>query len=470
MSDAVAEATKAFAATFNFKKVQPHGETLEEMLKSTEYLESTPITFTYSFEGPKEANYVEMYSSYLNFVKKNSQFPELNEILFPLFCQLVIMYRTFQDDAGCENFVSKFKNTVPETFKEEIESFLSDDSEYEKLASKLSTQRYIFRCSETVADVLTNFVNEVHNSQLRAVITDIISIWTRKSMKQSKPLRFLINDRMEDISILHAKLPGCNIAALPRSGPFVYAALDNHKVVCLETETHTSRVLSTHAAPITTLATSQHGTICVSADASGCARVWSKQAQYELPEVSCPIWCSTFAPEGGCFALGYDDGTSKIFRSDTCKPIRCMVGHTGAVCDVAFHPNCSLIATSSTDNSIRLWDIRTPETVRLFIAKSSPTGLSLSPDGKSLSFYDGVVRYCDLGSGEEKGMLQLPSKEVSSIEFVGNGSNVVAVAPQGDIYSVNFASNTVKEITSVDGRVVFCGTSQQNELRIVTSD
>jgi transcription initiation factor TFIID subunit 5 len=470
MSDSVVEATKAFAAAFNFKNIQPHGETLEEMIRSTEYLESTPITFTYSFEGPREADPVEIYSSYLDFVKKNSQHPELNEILFPLFCRFIINYKMYGDDAGGEAFADKFKNTVPEKFKEELNLFLTDEDHYQQLACKISTQRYIFRCSENVATLLTNFVNKIRNSQLRAVITDIISIWIHKEMKRSKPLRFLIDDRMEDISILHAKIQGCNIAALPHCGPYVYAALDNHEVIRLETETHTSRVLSTHSAPITTLATSQHGMICVSADAGGCARVWSKTASQELPEVSCPIWCSAFAPEGGCFVLGYDDGTSKIFRADTCKPIRCMVGHIEAVSDVAFHPNCSLIATSSTDNSIRLWDIRTPETVRLFIAKSAPSGLSLSPNGKSLSFYDGVVRLCDLGSGEEKGTLLLPSKEVSSIEFVGNGSNVVAVAPQGDIYSVNFEENTVKEITSVDGRVVFCGTSQQNELRIVTSE
>ena len=56
MSDPILDATNSFASVFNFQKIQPRGESLEELLKSTQYLESSPITFVYSFGGPKEAN------------------------------------------------------------------------------------------------------------------------------------------------------------------------------------------------------------------------------------------------------------------------------------------------------------------------------------------------------------------------------------------------------------------------------
>ena len=470
MSDPILEATKTFASAFHFDKVQPHGESLEEMMKSTRYLESSPITFTYSFDGPREANPFDLYKCYLDFLQKNQKYPELKQILFPLFCKFIINFKLYGDDKNCHLFKSKYLDTIPQEYAEEVNLFLTDDSHYDILANKISTQSFIFKCSGKTADVLVNFINEPHNSQLRAIITELITIRKIYPTRSSQHFNFLEHDKPDDLSILTANAPGCSMVAMPRSGPYVYAAFTNNTIVRLETETHTSRIIGKHKCPITTLSTSQHGNVCVSGDAVGYSKVWSKNNQAELPVVSCPIWCSAFAPEGGCFGIGYDDFTACLFSSETCKAFRCLVAHTGAVTDIAFHPNCSLVATASTDNSVRLWDIRMAESVRLFIAKDKPTGLSMSPDGKSLSFYDGVVKLCDLGTGDDKGMLQLPAKELAGINFIGNGTNVVAVTPNGSVYSVDFDENIVKDITSVDAKVIYCGTSQINELRIVTSE
>ena len=469
MSDPILEATKTFANAFQFQKTNPHGESLEEMLESTQYIESAPITFTYSFDGPKEVNFMDLYKSYLEFVQENEKYPELAQILFPLFCKFVINYKSYGDEKGLEQFTSEYLKTIPNEYLEEVKSFLNDEAKYDQLANIISTQCFIFKCSERVAKILTSFANELRNSQLRAILTQTITIRIQhENQKPSPHLNFYAQDKIDDLSILHAKAIGCSLAAMPRSGPYVYAAINGHNIARLETETHTSRIIAKHMHPITTLSTSQHGNVCVSGDSGGYSKIWSKSAYYDLPVVSLPIWCSSFAPEGGCFALGYEDYTACLFSCETCKAFRCFVAHTGPVTEVAFHPNCAYLATASTDNTVRLWDIRQSEPVRLFLSKEKPTGLSMSPDGKSLAYYEGVVKLCDLGTGDDKGMLQLPCKELAAIDFIG--ANVVAVTPNGSVYSVNFDENTVKEIASVDGNVIYCGTSQINELRIVTSE
>lgn len=466
----VMDAVKSFASTFNYSSVAPHGETIDELLKSALYLESTPITFTYSFGGKRELVPHDVYQTYLDFVNKNKAYPALRSVLFPLFCQLVIYFRRYEENEKCKDFVEKYLSTIPQEFAEETNQFVNDEEVYSRYASIFNMQHFILYCDEKSANLLVDFINEQYNSQLRAVITDSISIRIQREIQRCPEIRFIAPDKLSELSIVYASIPACNIAVIPKSSPCIYAVVDGNNVVCLQTEKHISKIIYRHSAPISTICASSTGTLCVTADVSGVCRVWSKNIAKPLPDVMCPIWSSCFAPTGGVFALGYEDGTARLFRSDNCTAFRAFVGHTKAVVSICFHPNCNYIATASLDGTVRFWDIRTADTKRLFITSQTPTAVAISPDGKNLAYFDGSLHLCDIGTQESKVLVVLPAKDISGIHFLSGGMHAVLVSKSGIIYAVNFETQNANEIANIDGTVVFSGIPQENQLRVLTTE
>ncbi len=52
---------------------------------------------------------------------------------------------------------------------------------------------------------------------------------------------------------------------------------------------------------------------------------------------------------------------------------------------VRWHPNCHYVATASSDNTVRLWDVVTGTCVRVMMGlQAPPTSLALCPDGKQV--------------------------------------------------------------------------------------
>jgi len=63
------------------------------------------------------------------------------------------------------------------------------------------------------------------------------------------------------------------------------------------------------------------------------------------------------------FASGSYDCTARLWSVERTYPLRTYAGHKLAVQSVAFHDNANYLATA--DNTVRLWDVHSGETVRL---------------------------------------------------------------------------------------------------------
>lgn len=112
----------------------------------------------------------------------------------------------------------------------------------------------------------------------------------------------------------------------------------------------------------------------------------------EVPREVSPVRSVGFSPDGKCFAVGTDEGITRVRSTQDAALQRELHGHRAAVMDVQFSPDGQRILTSSLDNTAKIWDVesgRLLATLRghrdaLIKAEFSPDGrqiLTVSRDG-----------------------------------------------------------------------------------------
>jgi dipeptidyl aminopeptidase/acylaminoacyl peptidase len=64
-----------------------------------------------------------------------------------------------------------------------------------------------------------------------------------------------------------------------------------------------------------------------------------------------------FSPDGSLIASASTDATIRLWRVSDGVLLRTLTGHTSDVNSVAFSPDGNLIASASSDNTVRLWRV-----------------------------------------------------------------------------------------------------------------
>ena len=179
-----------------------------------------------------------------------------------------------------------------------------------------------------------------------------------------------------------------------------------------------------------------------------------KPALYEelsllsLPALSMPhennVNAVAFSPGGDYLATTSTDDTARVWETTSGKEVA-RLRHQNNVNAVASSPDGKYLATASTDGTARVWDATSGKEVARMPHEDGVNDVAFSPDGKYLATAsaDDTARVWDSTSGKE--VARIPHED---------GVNDVAFSPDGKYLATSSADETARVWETTSGKEV----------------
>ena len=105
-----------------------------------------------------------------------------------------------------------------------------------------------------------------------------------------------------------------------------------------------------------------------------------------LTVTSGPVSSVAVTPNGNIVATGTTDGSIRLLHIRNGKVLKTLAGHSGPVWSLAISPDGKTIASGSGDNTVRVWDLYNGKLLKiLFGHKAGVFSVAFSPDGKAIA-------------------------------------------------------------------------------------
>lgn len=189
----------------------------------------------------------------------------------------------------------------------------------------------------------------------------------------------------------------------------VTAAGDNRTLVWDAKAKRVRHVLE-HEAAVYSAMPSPDGRFVATGDGDGNVALWNATSGELLRRVkkhADAVYAVAFSPDGKRLASagGSTDGGDaicRLWKLPELEPLRELEGHERQVYGVTFSPDGGTLATSSSDRTIRLWNVESGEATTWRGHTSDVYRCAFSPDGKQLAStsQDATVRLWSVATGD----------------------------------------------------------------------
>jgi WD40 repeat protein len=136
-----------------------------------------------------------------------------------------------------------------------------------------------------------------------------------------------------------------------------------------------------------------------------------------------------FSPNGNVIASGSSDNTVKVWNSKTGQEAITLQGHTQLIYMMRFSPDGRQIISASGDNTVKVWDAETGEEIHTFKGHTSGVAsATYGPSGHQIASggYDKTVRLWDAETGKIIETFKGHSQPVRSVAFSPDGKWLVS--------------------------------------------
>ena len=194
-----------------------------------------------------------------------------------------------------------------------------------------------------------------------------------------------------------------------------------------------------HESQVWALALSPDGSALASGDRSGAVRIWDMESGEPAPvgeDRDDAIWWVGFTPDGERLVTAGDDGVD-IYEAASGTWVSSLPPGSGPATRAAISPDGKILAVSTTDGRVRLFDLAENVLIRdLEVVEDIVWSAAFSPDGAMLAVgsSDEVVSLWDVATGERRASLGGHRGGATDLAFQTDAATLVATDRGGNLH------------------------------------
>jgi len=135
------------------------------------------------------------------------------------------------------------------------------------------------------------------------------------------------------------------------------------------------------------------------------------------------VWGIAFSPNSKLLASASSDQTVRLWFPEAGMTHQILRGHTDAAWCVAFSPDGNQLVSGGRDNLIHIWDAMSGRKLQTWVGTNAVVSVAYNPDGQTIAAGngDGVIQLWSVTSGQLTRTLRGHSGRVSSLVYSPDG-------------------------------------------------